>query len=303
VSSPFGPFDPPAEAAADYPCYTGAIIGVDAEARRVVVVPKTCGRWDCPACASYKAKRYAAIIFQARPERHICLTANPTRYTGPREALVAMKDAVRKLVYLIRTGDPDEHGDTRWAPRKIEYALIWDRHKSGWPHAHIATWGDWIPQAEISQLWERLTGAWMCWIVDLVAHPEHKHNFIKYLAQKNHHPDGMQPGERRVSFSNGYHRYTEEQIRKGGLTNAVWFWLSVSPTDILEYLETYCHAVIVPTDDPNAALYQVDSFFFEGPPELIKDSILRWRASKWNANLRKVADQPWNAEVNCSPAL
>jgi len=126
-------------------CRTGGLIMHDPNTRRVVIVPLTCKRWDCPSCAKRLRRIWSARIAAAHPDRFITLTVDPRRHASPQAAYEAALKALPKFIRLARD---------RFGP--MEYAGIWELHESGYPHLHLAQRGPFLPQRWMSAHWARL---------------------------------------------------------------------------------------------------------------------------------------------------
>ena len=217
-------------------CCKGAIVGYDPASLKVQVIPAACGRWDCPDCAPRKAAAYAHRLFLAGPERHITLTWNPAVSDDPQVALARMKKALPKLIEALRLPIRGPDRKITGYTRRIEYAAIWERHKSGFPHLHIAQWGDFIPQAEIRSNWKRLTGASIVYIKAMYASQDHGHNWTKYLLKAIPENSIYFPHTKMVQFSHSYDRVAEAPSPAALGAKALWVYIHRNPADILEAL-------------------------------------------------------------------
>lgn len=97
--------------------------------------------------------RAKAVAAAGNPQRMLTLT------TRPRPGL-SLETAVRWLrqrfqVLLTNLRRQDYH---------IEYIAFIELHKSAWPHLHILTRGDYIPQRVLSAEWQTLTGSFKVYI-------------------------------------------------------------------------------------------------------------------------------------------
>lgn len=110
------------------------------------------------------------------------LTCNPRRHPHIDDAFRRSSIAVNQLFKRIRR---------RWPSATVEYFLVWERTKAGWPHAHLLLRAPFIPQAWLSNVWSELTGAP---IVDIrqVHTPGQVAAYIaKYLSKDPQAPQGM----------------------------------------------------------------------------------------------------------------
>lgn len=113
-----------------------------------VVIANTCNRWSCPICGRHKVQKYARMVAEACPNRFITLTCNPARHANPRAAY----DETRRQIAALTT-------KLRRRYEEFEFFRVLEVTKKGWPHYHLITRCPYIPQAELSELWNQLTGA------------------------------------------------------------------------------------------------------------------------------------------------
>jgi len=239
-------------------CGSGVLIGRHPATRRVLIIPRTCGRWDCPKCREWKARRYHRLIWQARPERHITLTCNPRRYKSPEEALDDLKRALPKLAKALRAPEKSKDGTIKKAHKTFEYAAVFEKHKSGWPHIHLATWGDFIPVQFLRRHWQRLTGASIVDIRRIDNNRPHLHNFVKYLADKTKWPAGCNTIQRRISFSRGYHRNAQPTPKAQPAQGWEFTFSWHAPCVLYHYLRLTHNAREILTDAPDSILLECD---------------------------------------------
>jgi len=217
-------------------CCTGSLVGYNADEHTVTVVPLTCGKWSCPDCAARKAALYAHRLFAAAPERHIVLTWNPRVSNDPQEALRRMKKALPKFVKYIRDEIKHKDGFIEKAALKFEYCAIWERHRSGFPHLHLAQWGDYVPHRLIRATWKRLTGAYIIWIKAMDNDFSGGHHWTKYLLKSIPQTSDLYPGSRMVTFSHGYDRNAVAKTPAAAGSKTVWTLVRLPPEEILDTL-------------------------------------------------------------------
>jgi len=122
-------------------CKTGAAVYANAETQTCVVVPLMCHRWDCDTCGPIKAKMWERQIASALPERFMLFTRNPVKGDSPQYAYDRMKAGWTAFVRAIRA---------RFG--RFEWCAIWELHKDGYPHLHVAQKGKFLPQAWLSRV-------------------------------------------------------------------------------------------------------------------------------------------------------
>ncbi len=134
-----------AQAASFASCRPGVIVVYDPADRSITLVPVRCKKWTCPVCGPILARLWAKRIADAKPQRMITLPCDHKRFPHPQAAYEAMKDALPRLIRLIRS---------QIGP--MEYALVWEIHEDGYPHLHMAHRGRYIPQKWLSRVWDNL---------------------------------------------------------------------------------------------------------------------------------------------------
>lgn len=217
-------------------CTSGSLLGISEDGTTLLIAPATCRRWDCPDCAQAKAGRIYAKVRSARPERHITLTCNPALFPSPDHALEKMKDSIRKLAHAIRKGRKKTKTQTYEKPRTFEYAVIWELHQSGWPHAHLAQWGDYVPHQFLRQLWKKLTGATIVYIVELDYRRPDTHSWSKYLIKAIPRDRSLFFGKRMISFSANFDRNGFNDNDAGDLGTVKWHKVLAYPGTVIARL-------------------------------------------------------------------
>lgn len=128
----------------DY-CGKGAVVIAVGTERRIAIVPIRCKNWRCPTCGPILSRLWSRRIAEARPQRFMTLTCDPALHKGPQDAYEGMKAALPILIRTLRAGGVN-----------IEYAATWELHASGYPHLHLLTKGDYIPDGWLSSVWGKL---------------------------------------------------------------------------------------------------------------------------------------------------
>lgn len=109
-----------------------------------------CRSWGCPECFGRRLRQLRDLASAGYPDAFLTLTTRRGSYDSPDEAARAMVKALRHLLQWIRRSEG-------WD--RIPYLAIFEQHKSGWPHLHVLLRMPYVPQAELSAEWYRLTGS------------------------------------------------------------------------------------------------------------------------------------------------
>ena len=163
-----------------YHCKSLSVVGEDSAGPKLAL-PLYCRKWQCPDCSKHLKKRLKRRLISGRPNAFMTLTTNPAAHETPREAFLNATYAVNKLMKILRR---------RYPRRRIEYALVWEQTKRGFPHAHILLRSPYIPQTFLSREWKRLSGAQIVDIRMVRTEGEAAAYVSKYLAKDPAVPDG-----------------------------------------------------------------------------------------------------------------
>jgi hypothetical protein len=90
----------------------------------------------------------------------------------------------------------------RFPGQSLDYFLVWERTKRGWPHIHILLVAPRVAKRWLSHQWLELTG---CYIVDIqqVSSVSHAARYLaKYLAKDPAVPAGYRRWRRTAGFFN-----------------------------------------------------------------------------------------------------
>lgn len=142
-----------------------------------VIVANTCNNWSCPVCGRRKVQHYAQKVAKAEPNRLITLTVNPSRHSSPREAFDSTRRKVTELATKLRRRYDE-----------FEFFRVLEVTKKGWPHYHLITRSPYIPQPEISDLWNGLTGAPIVDVRQMKKTVQAYWYVVKYLAKQKYIP-------------------------------------------------------------------------------------------------------------------
>lgn len=162
-----------------------------------IAVPIRCRSWDCPHCAATMKRRLLRRLRYSKPNLFSTLTTSTRTAATPDEAFIRANAAISTLIKRWRRRFPNE---------RVEYFLVWERTKAGWPHAHLLLVAPPVSKHWLSATWRELTGSY---IVDLqpVSSLTHAAKYLaKYLAKDPQTP----PGFRRWRRSAGFFRTQDE---------------------------------------------------------------------------------------------
>lgn len=206
-----------------------------------VIIAQRCGRWGCRHCGERKIVHFAKRVEAAQPNRLVTLTVNPARHADPRAAY----DATRRTLPAYITKLRRRHGP-------IEFFRVLEATKKGWPHYHLVTRSGYLPQAELSRLWDEMTGAPIVDVRQIKRRDKVYFYVVKYLAKQTHVPWT----NRRVSWTRSF--FAASQLKPGPrLELQDNQWSAYSPSS---YLVDNC---------PKAHLvrYSRDCWVFMSPDE------------------------------------
>lgn len=151
----------------------------------------------------------------------LTLTANPGAFPSRIAAFEHMSLAVGLLFKRIKT---------RIAPAGIEYFLVWEVTRSGWPHAHLLLRGPYLPQKWLSRQWQELAGSP---IVDIRA-LHSKAGAARYIAKYLTKNPQVPPGFKRYRCSRGFFERLPPHPPFADFPRMTWHRQAVSTTDLAE---------------------------------------------------------------------
>jgi len=150
-----------------------------------------CKRWDCEDCGPRKKAKFIRRALRGNPTSLLTLTVNPALYSARIDAFKAATVAIPHFIKRLRR---------RFPRYRVEYLLVWETTKAGWPHAHVLLRAPFIPQSLISRIWKELTGAPIVDIRAVRGQRDVARYLGKYLAKKPETP----PGAKRFRTSRLY---------------------------------------------------------------------------------------------------
>jgi len=146
------------------------------------LVPLRCKQWTCPPCAETNARLLRRRLKDTAVTHLITLTCRPAHFASPYQAFRHLSAQVPNLIKRIKRSLPAV---------TIQYLLVWETTRRGWPHAHILARTSYLPQRLLSRHWQQLTGAP---VVDIRAVTDDRgpaHYLTKYLTKHLDAPPGL----------------------------------------------------------------------------------------------------------------
>lgn len=119
---------------------------ISERAEGVKAVRLRCQSWTCNYCAPRRRKRLMKEAGLGLPNKLLTITANPAEFETPDQAAQALSLAWRRCRDTLKRF----HGH-----KAVECMMIFEKHKSGWPHLHILLRSNFIPQRWISAYFAR----------------------------------------------------------------------------------------------------------------------------------------------------
>jgi hypothetical protein len=156
-------------------------------------VPIRCRSWDCLECAKANKRRLLRRLRHAKPNLFATLTTSERTAATPEEAFARANAALPLLFKRWRRARPGS---------RLDYFLVWERTKRGWPHIHLLLVADRVAKRWLSRQWLELTG---CYIVDLqpLGSIAHAASYLaKYLTKDPQVPAGFRRWRRTAGFFN-----------------------------------------------------------------------------------------------------
>jgi len=164
-----------------YTCKSRTIVGYNAEARPAVF-PLYCRRWDCQDCGPRLVKKARKRLVAGNPTSFLTLTSRFGSHPTNAAAFRDLSLCINRLFKRLRRAYPRQ---------TIEYALVWEKTRKGWPHAHVLLRAPFIPHALISRHWRELTGAYVVDIRRVQSSQQAASYVSKYLTKSLDRPYRM----------------------------------------------------------------------------------------------------------------
>jgi len=152
------------------PCWRGWAIWYDAPTNSALVGPLLCNRWNCPTCASLKARSYFLDALSIAPTHALTFTLAPPRPETIAEQANALTKGLRRVWRHLRT-----HADARM------WLWTYELHQDPALHVHALAKLNEYPQRELSKLAQTSALGPVVWIKRISGSPRRVYHQIKYL--------------------------------------------------------------------------------------------------------------------------
>lgn len=174
------------------------MLGHCPEFRCTFVIPLPCKQWGCRFCSANMCRRLAAKTRDAKPNRMLTLTIDPSLWGTPRAAFDATRRKLPIFIAYLRK---------KFGP--IEYLRVTELTRAGWPHYHLLVRSGFLPHPVLAKKWRELTGARIVDIRQVLPRWNAYTYLLKYLTKLS----SIEWTERHVSFSKQF--FPEEQRPSG----------------------------------------------------------------------------------------
>lgn len=125
------------------------------------------------------------------PNLFITLTTSTRTAPDSHTAYFKANDAISKLIKRWRRKFPHD---------KVDYFLVWERTKAGWPHAHVLLKAPRVSKHWLSAQWKELTGSYIVDLQQVHSHIHAARYLAKYLAKDPQVPAGQRKYRRSAGF-------------------------------------------------------------------------------------------------------
>ena len=108
-----------------------------------------CKRWACEICRPLNRWKVIQAAKRGHPNKMLTLSVSSKHYASEDAAARDLKrglDALKKRIAR------------RFNKRRIPMMVVFEAHKSGWPHMHILLRTSFISQKWLSHVWSEITG-------------------------------------------------------------------------------------------------------------------------------------------------
>lgn len=184
------------------------------ESGETIAVPITCRRWDCEHCAQTLKRRLMRRLKNSSPNLFITLTTSTRTAQDPTSAYFKANESISLLIKRWRRKFPNE---------RVEYFLVWERTKAGWPHAHVLLSAPRVSKHWLSAQWKDLTGSYIVDLQQVHSHIHAARYLAKYLTKDPQVPAGQRKYRRSAAFFHQPQELSTERLKVvGGWRREPW---------------------------------------------------------------------------------
>lgn len=197
-------------------CGTWTLVGLAPDKR--LVLPLACRRWTCPRCRRKHVRKLKQRLATAHVDSLITLTCAVRAYATPYDGFLALNEAVALLVKRLRR---------RYSKASIQYWLVWETTKKGWPHVHLLFRGPWVPKGWLSSVWRELAHSPIVDIRPVRNQQQVQDYLVKYLAKDPSVPSGFRRYRSSAAF------YPSAGVNVGSPTSPFTTWYTRDETQLV----------------------------------------------------------------------
>lgn len=183
--------------------------------------PIYCRRWTCTTCRDIRRRELIRLAIRGKPTRFLTITASVRHFKTPEEAALALRDAWRAYVKAWKKAHPGQ---------KIDYLVVFERTKNGYPHLHILLRSPYLPQQHISRYMQRRINSPVVWIERVLNDDQVARYVSKYIGKD---PQKF-PGTKRYYATTGWDRLTKKDKFLVELARKPWMFVPV-PLDAIAF--------------------------------------------------------------------
>lgn len=129
-------------------CTEAALVNSGPFHRRAVTL--YCRSWGCDNCQPCRRGRVIRDITLGQPTHMWTFTAAPLAGETPVGMAYRLADAFKRWVRAMRRRHPARDGN---------YFAVFEAHKSGFPHLHVAVRWGFVDYGEARDLWQKFSGS------------------------------------------------------------------------------------------------------------------------------------------------
>jgi len=172
-------------------------------------IERKCKSWYCDLCVPHRQAAVIRQILNGNPNRLLTLTIQPYLGESVEHQACRMAEAFRKFIRLCRK----KVGDA-----ELEYFPVFEAHKTGRPHLHVALRSPFLPQRWLKRVWYRLTRSFIVDIRAIGSVNRTAAYMAKYLGKDLHRFGTL----KRYWQSKGYQTEAQKEFERSFPPSWVW---------------------------------------------------------------------------------